>query len=86
MKRSAPIGGVQDIWANVRASKANVSRACAKRIVLHAHVRQCARSYHPQHAMLVSCEVVVGIYAPTSIPVVYVCMLHTMVALPRLSS
>eukprot|EP00959_Pyramimonas_sp_CCMP1952_P056946 1189029-Pyramimonas_sp.AAC.1 len=60
MERSAPAGCFQDIWANVRASNANISTACAKRIALDAHVRQYAHTFHPQHAMLVSCEVAVG--------------------------
>eukprot|EP00959_Pyramimonas_sp_CCMP1952_P227782 4762473-Pyramimonas_sp.AAC.1 len=69
MERSAPVGGFQDIWANTRAGNANVSTACAKRIAPGSHVRQYARTYHPQHVMFVSCEVAVELYAPTSIPV-----------------
>eukprot|EP00959_Pyramimonas_sp_CCMP1952_P065225 1361611-Pyramimonas_sp.AAC.1 len=60
MERSAPVGWFEAIWANVRASNANVLIACAKRVALDAYVRQHARTYHPQHAVLVSCEVAVG--------------------------
>eukprot|EP00959_Pyramimonas_sp_CCMP1952_P276001 5769153-Pyramimonas_sp.AAC.1 len=42
---------------------------CAKRIALDAYVRQYARTYHPQHAVLVGCEVAVGVNAPAGTPV-----------------